>query len=83
MPGGTIGRSRKLAVAQVVTVLSCAAVLLSIVTSRLDHQPLPGTRTAIELIGRHRNGISPNFHQTTFRGQVQPGPPDNEMTRSL
>jgi hypothetical protein len=55
MPGRVIDRNRKFAVAQVVTVLSCTAVLLSIVT-RLDHQPLPGTRTAIELIGRHRNG---------------------------
>ena len=52
MPGRVIDRNRKLAFARVVRLLSCTAVLVSILNSRPDHQSLPGTRSAIELIAR-------------------------------
>ena len=49
MPAGLIGEIERLAIAQVVTALSCTAVLLLILAGP-GHQPLPGTRTAVELL---------------------------------
>ena len=56
MPGRVAGENRKHAIAQVVTAMSCAALLWSTLNRPSDHQPLPGTRTAIELLasGTHR-----------------------------
>lgn len=53
---GQIGNRSRNAIASVVTALSCAASLLSTLDRPPGHEPLPGTRTAIELIagGSHR-----------------------------
>jgi hypothetical protein len=53
---GQIGDRHRNAIASVVTALSCAASLWSTLDRPPGHQPLPGTRTAIELIasGSHR-----------------------------
>ena len=50
MPGRVIGENRSDAIAPIVTALSCAALLWSTLDRPPGRQPLPGTRTAIELI---------------------------------
>jgi hypothetical protein len=56
MPVRVAGENRKHAIAQVVTAMSCAALLWSTLERPPGRQPLPGTRTAIELLasGSHR-----------------------------
>ena len=50
MPGRVAGKSGKHAITQVVTAMSCAALLWSILDRPANYKPLPGTRTAIELL---------------------------------
>jgi hypothetical protein len=52
MSGGSAHRDLSLTVTRVITGLSCAAVLLSIAASGPRQQPLPGTRTAFELLAK-------------------------------
>ena len=56
MPGRVIGLNRSDAIAPIVTALSCAALLWSTLDRPPGRQPVPGTRTAIELLanGTHR-----------------------------
>jgi hypothetical protein len=56
MPGRVAAENGKHAIAHVVTAMACAALLWSTLNRTSDHQPLPGTRTAIELLasGSHR-----------------------------
>jgi hypothetical protein len=58
VPNQAKGNQRNQVVARFATALSCAAVLWSIVDRSPGHQPLPGTRTAIELIaGSSQRGL--------------------------
>ena len=50
MSGGSAHKDLKPTATRVVTALSCAAVLLSIAASGPGEKPLPGTRTAFELL---------------------------------
>ncbi len=50
MSGGSAHKDLKPTATRVMTALSCAAVLLSIAASGPGQKPLPGTRTAFELL---------------------------------
>jgi len=50
MFGGLGQETGRSAAIRVVTVLSCTAAFLSIVTTEPGQKPLPGTRTAFELL---------------------------------
>ena len=52
MSDGSARKVRRLTAACVVTVLSCTAAFLSVLTAEPGHKPLPGTRTAIELLAK-------------------------------
>jgi len=45
-------RDQKATVTRVVTALSCTATLLSVAVGEPAHRALPGTRTAVELLGK-------------------------------
>ena len=52
MSDGSVRKVRRLTATCVVTVLSCAAAYISALTTEAGHKPLPGTRTAVELLAR-------------------------------
>ena len=52
MSSGSTHKDLKPTAARLMTVLSCAAVLLSIAASGPGQKPLPGTRTAFELLDK-------------------------------
>ena len=56
MAGRVLGEKRWHAIARFVTALSCVTLLWSTLDRTPDSLPLPGTRTAIELLanGSHR-----------------------------
>jgi hypothetical protein len=63
MSGRVADENGKHAIAQIVTAISCAALLWSMLQRHPGHQPLPGTRTAIELLacGPHRGLLKVAF----------------------
>ena len=63
MSGRVADENGKRAIAQIVTAISCAALLWSTLERHPGHQPLPGTRTAIELLasGSHRGLLKVAF----------------------
>ena len=50
MFGGLGHENKRSTATRVVTALSCIAAFMSVVTTEPGHKPLPGTRTAVELI---------------------------------
>ncbi len=52
MSDGSVRKVRRLTATCVVTVLSCAAAYISALTAEPGHKPLPGTRTAVELLAK-------------------------------
>ena len=50
MFGGLGHENRRSTATRVVTALSCAAAFMSVVTTQPGQKPLPGTRTAFELL---------------------------------
>ena len=59
MSDGSVHKVRRLTATCVVTVLSCAAAYISALTAEPGHKPLPGTRTAVELLAKgSQRGVS-------------------------
>ena len=50
MFGGLGHETKRSATTRVVTALSCTAAIMSVVTTEPGQKPLPGTRTAFELL---------------------------------
>jgi hypothetical protein len=65
MSDGSVRKVRRVTATCVVTVLSCAAAYISVLTAEPGHKPLPGTRTAVELLAKGpQRDVSkfPRFH---------------------
>jgi len=52
MSDGSACKVRRLTATCVVTVLSCTAAFISVLIAEPGHRPLPGTRTAVELLAK-------------------------------
>ena len=52
MSDGPVRKVRRVTATCVVTVLSCTAAYISVLTAEPGHKPLPGTRTAVELLAK-------------------------------
>jgi len=59
MFGGLRHEKKRSAATRVVTAISCTTAFLSVVTTEPGQQPLPGTRTAFELLAsKSERGLS-------------------------
>jgi hypothetical protein len=52
MSDGSVRKVRRFTATCVVTVLSCAAAYIAVLTAEPGHKLLPGTRTAVELLAK-------------------------------
>jgi hypothetical protein len=64
---GGLKHEKKRSTARVATALSCTSAFMSVVTTEPGQQPLPGTRTAIELLASKSEWDRRHFHLTVGR----------------
>ncbi len=72
MSDGSARKVRRLTAACVVTVLSCTAAFLSVLTAEPGHKPLPGTRTAVELLAKGSQRTCQNWREFMSRRRARP-----------